>query len=92
MLMLLKGSPFRSSSRILPEDRAPKPSTDKEKEKKKKSIVVKVAHKALLGEPRSYSGDDQEVDPLDNPEVIWALTDKFALLEVVDCLADLDRT
>ncbi|EHA8586580.1 hypothetical protein COCNU_scaffold000540G000010 [Cocos nucifera] len=45
--------------------------------------------KALLSELDDDS-DEQGKDPFDNPKIIQDLTDKYAMSEVVDHMADLD--
>ncbi|KAG1338313.1 hypothetical protein COCNU_04G006190 [Cocos nucifera] len=72
------------------------PSTERERgdgddKKKKKAAVVKVVHKACSGESSNGGSDDLGVDPFDNLYIIWDLTNKFAMSEEVDRLADLDR-
>ncbi|EHA8587926.1 hypothetical protein COCNU_scaffold003602G000010 [Cocos nucifera] len=73
-------------------DCMPDPSTDERKERRKgKVAIVKKANKAHRDEPSWSSDDDQGMDPLDNPDIIQNLIDKFALLKEVDRLANLDQ-
>ncbi|EHA8587141.1 hypothetical protein COCNU_scaffold001466G000050 [Cocos nucifera] len=73
-------------------DHASDPSAYKEKKKGKGRLTVgKVARKARPGEPSNSGSDDLGVDPFDNPDIIRDLTDKFAMPEVVDHMADLDQ-
>ncbi|EHA8587583.1 hypothetical protein COCNU_scaffold002674G000010 [Cocos nucifera] len=62
-----------------------------EEGKKKKKAVTKMLCKAHLGEP-SIDRDELGEDPSDDPKIVQDLTDKFAMLEVVDRMADLDPT
>ena len=57
--------------------------------KKKKKVVLKTPRKAHFSEPNDDS-DERGEDPFDDPEIVQALTDKFAMSEVVDQMADLD--
>ncbi|EHA8586347.1 hypothetical protein COCNU_scaffold000192G000050 [Cocos nucifera] len=73
-------------------DHTSDPSIDKEKKKgKKRSAIMKVAHKAHPGEPSKSDNNDLGADPFGNPNIIRDLTDKFAMPEVVDHMADIDR-
>ncbi|KAG1362614.1 hypothetical protein COCNU_10G008330 [Cocos nucifera] len=72
-------------------DQASKPPTKEEvgEGRKKKRAIAKMSHKARL------SGADGDSDkrgeaPFDNSEIVWDLTDRFAMLEMVDHMADLD--
>ena len=60
-----------------------------EEGKKKKKAITKMPRKARVSELHDDS-DERGEDPFDNPEIIQDLTDKFAMPEVVDHLADLD--
>ncbi|EHA8588961.1 hypothetical protein COCNU_scaffold007421G000020 [Cocos nucifera] len=71
-----------------------KPPTERKKrddKKKKKSTIIKIVRKACLGEP-SDGSDDLGEDSFKNSKTIQDLTNKFAMPEVVDCMADLDQT
>ncbi|EHA8589834.1 hypothetical protein COCNU_scaffold012715G000010 [Cocos nucifera] len=57
--------------------------------KKKKKVVLKTPRKAHFSDPNDDS-DERGEDPFDNSEIVQALTDKFAMLEVVDHIADLE--
>ncbi|KAG1338707.1 hypothetical protein COCNU_04G010130 [Cocos nucifera] len=73
-------------------DQTPQTPTEREKEgekKKKKKIVVKLFHKACPSESNDDS-DNLGEDPFSNPKIVRNLTDKFAMSEVVDRMADLD--
>ncbi|EHA8587122.1 hypothetical protein COCNU_scaffold001459G000040 [Cocos nucifera] len=48
-----------------------------------------MSRKARLGGPNG-DGDEQGEDPFDNLEIIWDLTDRFTMPEVVDQMVDLD--
>ncbi|EHA8586216.1 hypothetical protein COCNU_scaffold000105G000010 [Cocos nucifera] len=74
-------------------DCAPNPSADEGKERRNgKATIAKKAQKAHQDEPNRSDGDDQGIEPFDNPDIIQNLIDKFALPEEVDCLADLDQS
>ncbi|EHA8587653.1 hypothetical protein COCNU_scaffold002876G000010 [Cocos nucifera] len=71
---------------------ASNPSANKEKEKGKgRSTVAKVARKAHLDKPSNSDSNDLGADPFSNLNIIQDLTDKFAMPEVADCMADLDQ-
>ncbi|EHA8586359.1 hypothetical protein COCNU_scaffold000210G000040 [Cocos nucifera] len=57
--------------------------------KKKKKAIVKTPHKGHFSEPNDDS-DERGEDPFDDLEIVRALTDKFAMLKVVDDMADLE--
>ncbi|EHA8589637.1 hypothetical protein COCNU_scaffold011629G000010 [Cocos nucifera] len=60
-----------------------------EEGKKKKKAIVKTLHKARPSEPSDDRGELRE-DPFDDLRIIQDLTDKFAMMEVVDRMANLD--
>ncbi|EHA8586192.1 hypothetical protein COCNU_scaffold000035G000010 [Cocos nucifera] len=64
---------------------------DGDDKKRKKAAIVKMAHRAHPGGSTNSGGDDLGADPFGNSNIIQDLTDKFALSEEVDHLADLDR-
>ncbi|KAG1364257.1 hypothetical protein COCNU_11G010840 [Cocos nucifera] len=57
--------------------------------RKKKKAIVKMSRKVCLSGPNGDS-DERGEDPFDNPEIVRDLTDRFAMPEVVDHMADLD--
>ncbi|EHA8589900.1 hypothetical protein COCNU_scaffold013242G000010 [Cocos nucifera] len=75
-------------------DQALHPPIKKDKgreNKRKKKVVVKMFCKACLGKSSNHSKALGE-DPFSNPELVEDLTDKFAMLEVVHQMANLDHT
>ena len=73
-------------------DHASDLSASKEKERRKeKAAIVKKARKVHPIELDRGSSEDHGADPFSNPDIIWDLTEKFALSEEVDRLADLDQ-
>ncbi|EHA8587028.1 hypothetical protein COCNU_scaffold001324G000050 [Cocos nucifera] len=85
------GSVASSSPSPLVEDQAPQPPIIKDKggEKKGKKVIIKMFCKACPGE----SSDDSKAsgeDPFNDPDLVQDLTDRFALPEVLDQMADLD--
>ncbi|EHA8587732.1 hypothetical protein COCNU_scaffold003089G000030 [Cocos nucifera] len=90
---VIEGSMPPSSIIPLAEDPTPRPLDGREegKKKKKKRIIVKVHHKAHPGRS-SDDGDNPREDSFGSPKLIQDLTDRFAMLEVVDQMANLDHT
>ncbi|KAG1362585.1 hypothetical protein COCNU_10G008040 [Cocos nucifera] len=81
--------PISSSPPV--EDQVPQPPTERKKGgEKKKKVVMKMFYKARLGESNDDSNDLGE-DPFSNLEIVWNLTDKLAMPEMVDRMANLDH-
>ncbi|EHA8588565.1 hypothetical protein COCNU_scaffold005805G000020 [Cocos nucifera] len=83
-----------ASSSLHARGQASEPPIEREKgddKKKKKSAIVKIVHKAHQAEPND-GGDNLGEDPFENPKIIQDLTDKYAMLEMVDRMSNLDQT
>ncbi|KAG1334184.1 hypothetical protein COCNU_03G003030 [Cocos nucifera] len=89
---IIEGSMPPSSMSPPTEDPALRPLAGREEgeKKKEKKIIVKVHCKAHLDGSNDDNNNSRE-DPFDNPKLIRDLTNRFAMPEVVDQIADLDH-